>query len=325
MSQRGKTIKTRNEHEMTLERPMVTRHYVMTWDLDRCVGCQMGPTVCPKDALTHIDGEIVDGRLVTRPSVDVDPDKCVLCGICVETCSVHAIDMKVNGKHEIPVIKYEAFPEVRGHLTFSKDDFDFSLKDFVINNCPTGVISYDEEQDTMVVRYEDCIRCRQCEVASKGAFQVVQRWKGSVELHRDRCVEGCLACADICPTRALHINEDGELVLADYYCIKCGACMHTCPIKPEFEEEEFTFESQGMTITKSRQKLVNKDQLAIKVERWRANHTPVQSASWIEALGKLADNKASAVEIDRKRALRRQDLIRALRGHTLPDHTREKE
>jgi len=285
----------------------------------------MGPTVCPKDALTHIDGEIVDGRLVTRPSVDVDPDKCVLCGICVETCSVHAIDMKVNGKHEIPVIKYEAFPEVRGHLTFNKDDFDFSLKDFVINNCPTGVISYDEEQDTMVVRYEDCIRCRQCEVASKGAFQVVQRWKGSVELHRDRCVEGCLACADICPTRALHINEDGELVLADYYCIKCGACMHTCPIKPEFEEEEFTFESQGMTITKSRQKLVNKDQLAIKVERWRANHTPVQSASWIEALGKLADNKASAVEIDRKRALRRQDLIRALRGHTLPDHTRKKE
>jgi len=285
----------------------------------------MGPTVCPKDALTHIDGEIVDGRLVTRPSVDVDPDKCVLCGICVETCSVHAIDMKVNGKHEIPVIKYEAFPEVRGHLTFNKDDFDFSLKDFVINNCPTGVISYDEEQDTMVVRYEDCIRCRQCEVASKGAFQVVQRWKGSVELHRERCVEGCLACADICPTRALHINEDGELVLADYYCIKCGACMHTCPIKPKFEEEEFTFESQGMTITKSRQKLVNKDQLAIKVERWRANHTPVQSASWIEALGKLADNKASAVEIDRKRALRRQDLIRALRGHTLPDHTRKKE
>jgi len=187
------------------------------------------------------------------------------------------------------------------------------------------VICYDEEQDTMVVRYEDCIRCRQCEVASKGAFQVVQRWKGSVELHQERCVEGCLACADICPTRALHINEDGELVLADYYCIKCGACMHTCPIKPEFEEEEFTFESQGMTITKSRQKLVNKDQLAIKVERWRANHTPVQSASWIEALGKLADNKASAVEIDRKRALRRQDLIRALRGHTLPDHTRKKE
>jgi formate hydrogenlyase subunit 6/NADH:ubiquinone oxidoreductase subunit I len=325
MSQRGKTIKTRNEHEMTLERPMVTRHYLMTWDLDRCVGCQMGPTVCPKEALTHIDGEIVDGRMVTPPSVDVDPDKCVLCGICVETCPVHAIDMQINEKREIPVIKYEAFPEIRGHLTFDKDEFDFSLKDFVINNCPTNIISYNEEKDTMEIQFEDCIRCRQCEVASKGAFKVTQRWQGCVELHRERCVEGCFACADVCPTRALHINDEGELVLADYYCIKCGACMHACPIKPEFEEEQFSFESQGMTLTRTKKNLVNEDLLAIKVERWRVNHTPVQSSAWIEALRKLADDKASAVEIDRKRALKRRDLILALRGHTLPKITREKE
>jgi formate hydrogenlyase subunit 6/NADH:ubiquinone oxidoreductase subunit I len=90
MSNRGKTIKTRTQHTMTLERPMVTRHYLMTWDLDRCVGCQMGPTVCPKDALTHVEGEIVDGRMVVKPSVDVNPDLCVLCGICVEVCTVHA-------------------------------------------------------------------------------------------------------------------------------------------------------------------------------------------------------------------------------------------
>lgn len=319
MSQRGNAFKTRDEHQMTLERPMVTRHYIMTWDLDRCVGCQMGPTVCPKDALNHLDGEIVDGHLVTRPSVDVDPEKCVLCGICVETCSVHAITMTVNGKPEIPVIKYEAFPQVRGNITFNKSAFDFSLKDFVIDNCPTNVISYDAEEDTMRIRYEDCIRCRQCEIASKGAFEVVQRWQGSVVLEREKCIEGCFACADICPTRALHINDEGELVLADYYCIKCGACMHACPIQPEFEDEDFTFESQGQTITRTRKKLINEDDLAIKVERWRAQHTPVKSAAWIEALQKLADDKATAVEIGRKRALRRKDLVVALQGRILPD------
>ncbi len=53
MSTRGLTQKTRTEKEMVLERAMVTRHYVMHWDLERCVGCQMGPLVCPKDALTH--------------------------------------------------------------------------------------------------------------------------------------------------------------------------------------------------------------------------------------------------------------------------------
>ena len=325
MSNRGKTFKTRTEHQMTLERPMVTRHYVMKWDLERCVGCQMGPTACPKEALTHLDGEIVNGRMVTRPSVDVDPEKCVLCGICVEICPVHAIDMQINGKNEIPVLEYDAFPEVRGHITFEKSEFDFSKKDFVIDNCPTNVISYDEENDTMAIRFEDCIRCRQCEVASDGAFKVTQRWQGSVELRRENCVEGCFACADVCPTRALHINDEGELVLADYYCIKCGACMHTCPIQPEFKEEEFIFESQGMTLTRTRQKLVNEDDLAIKVERWRVQHKPVQSAAWIEVLRKLADDKASAVEIDRKRALKRKDLVLALQGHILPDFTRDKD
>jgi 4Fe-4S ferredoxin len=325
MSHRGRTIKNRTENQMTLERPMVTRHYLMTWDLDRCVGCQMGPTACPKDALTHLDGEIVNGRMVTPPSVDVDADACVMCGICVEICPVHAITMTINGEEENPVLKYGAFPEVRGHTTFDKNAFDFSLKDFVINNCPTNIISYDAENDTLAIQYEDCIRCRQCEVASDGAFQVQQAWQGKVELHRDRCVEGCVACADVCPTRALHLDDEGELVLADYYCIKCGACMHACPIQPEFEEEEFTFESQGLTLTRSHKKLVNEDQLAIKVERWRVHHTPVQSAAWIEALRKLADDKASAVEIDRKRALKRRDLILALKGHILPDMTRDKD
>jgi hypothetical protein len=88
---------------------------------------------------------------------------------------------------------------------------------------------------------------------------------------------------------------------------------------------EFSFESQGLNLTRSHKKLVNEDQLAIKVERWRVNHTPVQSAAWIEALRKLADDKASAVEIDRKRALKRRDLIVALRGHILPESTQDRE
>jgi formate hydrogenlyase subunit 6/NADH:ubiquinone oxidoreductase subunit I len=325
MSHRGKTIKNRTEHQMTLERPMVTRHYLMTWDLDRCVGCQMGPTACPKDALTHQDGEIMDGRMLTPPSVDVDPEACVMCGICVEICPVHAITMTINDKPENPVLEYGAFPEVRGHTSFDKDAFDFKLKDFVIDNCPTNIISYNADEETLDIQYEDCIRCRQCEVASEGAFKVQQAWQGKVELHRDRCVEGCVACADVCPTRALHLDDEGELVLADYYCIKCGACMHACPIQPEFEEVEFTFESQGQTLTRSHKKLINEDELAIKVERWRVHHTPVQSAAWIEALRKLADDKASAVEIGRKRALKRRDLILALKGHVMPDITREKD
>lgn len=313
MSGRGTTQKRANEREIVLERAMVTRHYIMTWDLDRCVGCQIGPLVCPKDAVIHVEGEIVDGRLAKKPSVDIDPEKCVLCGICEVMCPKNAITLTINGERENPVLVHGAFPDLIQATTFNKKKFDWSRKDFVIDNCPTNVISYDEGQDTLVVDDEHCIRCRQCEIASDGAFRVVQPWQGSVELRREKCIEGCLACADICPTRALHIDE-GELVLADYYCIKCGACMQVCPVKPEREEQEFTFESQGVTKTITRTRITNAGELPVWVERWRVRHEPVQSAAWIEALSKMADDKAGAVEIDSKRALKRRDLLKALAG-----------
>lgn len=315
MSKRGLTQKTTTEHAITLERAMVTRHYVMTWDLDRCVGCQLGPLVCPKEAIIHVPGEIVDGRLVKKPSVDIDAAKCVLCGMCEVMCPKNAISITINGKVENPVVVMGAFPELVQSTRFDKTKFDWSRKDFVIQNCPTNVIRYDEAQETLVVDQAHCIRCRQCEIASNGAFTVVQPWQGQVILRREQCVPGCFACADICPTRALHIDEDtGDLVLADYYCIKCGACMQVCPIKPTVEEYETTFESQGITKTVKRTRVTNAEELPIWVERWRVGHTPVESAAWIEALSKMADDKAGAVEIDMKRALKRRDLLKALVG-----------
>ena len=312
---RGTMIKQVTQEKLTLERGMLTRHYVMTWDLDRCVGCQIGPLVCPKDSVTHVDGEIENGRLAKKPAVDIDPDTCVLCGICEVMCPTNAITLTINGERENPVLVYEAFPDLIQSTVFDGRNFDWSKRDFVIENCPTDVISYDEAQDTLVVDDEHCIRCRQCEIASEGAFQVVQPWQGSVELRREKCVEGCLACADICPTRALHIDEQGELALADYYCIKCGACMQVCPVQPEVEEYEFTFESQGVTRTETRERITNADELPIWVERWRIGHEPVQSAAWIAALRKMADERAGAIEMDGKRALRRRDLLKALVGY----------
>lgn len=315
MARRGMTQKHTSDREITLERAMVTRHYVMKWDLERCVGCQLGPLVCPKDAVTHVAGEIQDGRLTKKPAIDIDPEECVLCGMCEVICPKNAVALTINGERENPVLVYEAFPELIQSTTFRKEAFDWSRKDFVIDNCPTDVISFDEQEETLVVDDEHCIRCRQCEIASEGAFEVSQPWQGRVELHRERCVEGCLACADICPTRALYIDEDsGELALADYYCIKCGACMQVCPIQPAYEEEEVTVESQGVSKTVTHQQIVNRDELPIWVERWRARHQAVQSAAWTEALTKMADDRAGMLEIDSKRALRRRDLLKALAG-----------
>jgi 4Fe-4S ferredoxin len=294
---------------------MVTRHYEMTWELDRCVGCQLGPLVCPKDAISHVEGTIEDGRMVDRQTVDIDEEACVLCGICEIMCPTNAITLTINGEPKNPMLTHETFPELIQSIDFDKEPFDWSKKDFVIQNCPTNVISFDSQQETLVVDDEHCIRCRQCEIASDGAFKVIMPWQGKIELRRDLCVEGCFACADICPTRALHIDEEsGELALADYYCIKCGACMEICPIKPEYEEEEVRVESHGVTKTVTHPKVTNREELPLWVERWRVRHHPVQSGTWNETLTKIANDRAGMVEIDAKRALKRRDLLKALSG-----------
>lgn len=315
MARRGTLKKFVTENEIKLERAMVTRHYVMKWDLDRCVGCQLGPLVCPKDAIIHVDGEIEDGRMVEKQTVDIDAETCVLCGICEIMCPTNAITLTINGEPENPMLAHGAFPELIQSIVFDKEAFDWSKKDFVIQNCPTNVISFDEQKETLVVDDEHCIRCRQCEVASDGAFQVTMPWQGKVELRRGQCKEGCLACADICPTRALYIDEEtGDLVLADYYCIKCGACMEVCPIKAEYEEKEVRVESHGVTKTVTHQQISNREELPIWVERWRVRHHPVQSGTWNEILTKIANDRAGMVEIDAKRALKRRDLLKALSG-----------
>jgi len=316
MPGRGATRKETSEKAITLERRMVTRYYRMAWDLERCMGCNIGPAVCPKEAVIHVEGKIENGRLVRKPSIDIDPQKCVLCGICEIMCPGKAVSLTINDKLENPVLNYGAFPALTQSVTFDKEPFDWDRKKLVIDNCPAGAISYDEDGDTLIVDDARCIFCRQCEMASDGAFQVVQPWEGKVELHRERCEAGCLACSDICPTRALHVNgeEPNELVLADYYCIKCGACMQVCPIKPEYESLETTTEAYGVTRTVTVKRLLNADRLPILVERWRVQHEPVESAAWLEALKKMADDRAGMVEIDRKRALRRRDLLKALVG-----------
>jgi ferredoxin len=319
MPGRGITQKQSCAERIVLERKMVTRHYHLSWDLTRCVGCDIGPIACPKQAVIHIAAEIENGRLIRRQTIDIDAEKCVLCGICEVMCPKNAISLTINGERENPVQVHGAFPVLTRATTFYPERFDWSRRQLVMDNCPTNVIAYDEAAHTLTVDDDNCIRCRQCEVASDGAFTVIQPWEGQVELHTDRCRPGCLACADICPTRALHLIEDDKglgktLKLADYYCIKCGACMQICPVKAEYEELPTTVQAFGVTKQVTVKRLTNADQLPIRVHRWRIKHETVQSAAWIEALRQLADDKAGAVEIDRKRALRRRDLLKALKG-----------
>lgn len=44
----------------------------------------------------------------------------------------------------------------------------------------------------------------------------------------EKCT-GCGSCVDICPTEAIHLNDDGKAVVDPDKCGDCGACVDECP------------------------------------------------------------------------------------------------
>lgn len=56
----------------------------VTFNLDRCKGCGLCVSVCPKDIL-RVD-ETVTNIKGYHPSSIIDQDKCIACGNCARIC-----------------------------------------------------------------------------------------------------------------------------------------------------------------------------------------------------------------------------------------------
>lgn len=289
---RGTTIKLSNEATLQLERKMITRHHLLRLERQKCVGCDLCMAVCPKEAITLQPGVLEAGKLVQRPSVDIDPQKCNFCGECVVVCPVNALSLLVDGQARIPVWEYEVFPTLIKEIRWDGAKLPAELADRVVEVCPTDVITVDVKRngqkvtavENVQVDTSNCIYCKQCEVASPEAFQVTHPFEGMIRLERSLCPPGCQACADICPTHALFMSN-GNLVLDDRFCLYCGACTQVCPV-PE----------------------------ALLVRRHRVRHTPIKSGAWIAAVEKLISLEMASQELELKSQAKRRDALKFMPG-----------
>ena len=294
---RGSTIKRETSEGLALERKMITRRYLLELMRERCIGCEVCVLACPQEAIELQPGLIEDGSLTQRPTIEIDPARCNFCGECVVLCPVNALRLTVNGQPEVPVLQFEAFPElvkeisVNGARLRPDAQPEGLLPEAVAAceaSCPTEVISVQAERDgagrvtrvlDIQVDESNCIYCRQCQVACPEVFTVTKPWQGRVILDVARCPENCRACVDICPTDALLMKE-GRLILDERFCLYCGACQQVCPVEG-----------------------------AILVERSRILHTPIKSAAWTSAVERLISLEAAAQELEAKSQAKRRQVL----------------
>lgn len=289
MPTRGSAIKRDTPTRQVLLRPMVTRRYELDVDHEKCCGCRICATVCPRQAIQLTPAQLAGGRVITRPRVDIDEKLCSFCGECVALCPVHALDMRINDVPEIPVVKGEAFPLLLRTMQVQQEACRRSTDLSYVENCPTGAISVQVERDAQgtVVAVQEvdvdrrkCVNCTRCmEEGPAGGFTVTKPFQGRVIMNVALCPPGCQACVDICPTHT--ITYDGHQVVADRrFCLFCGACENVCPVEG-----------------------------AVRVRRSAILHTPIESGAWMNALDKLVSFREVVREYDVKRQERRRKLI----------------
>lgn len=289
--------KHRRDKKLVLERKTLAKRHVLTLDDDRCVGCGICEAICPKQAPKLSPPVTRDGRLVQKPCVDFEADKCIFCGECVDLCPTNALRMEINGEPRLPIFEVEAFPTLRKVIAVDANKCWYGAVTVICDlecqkECPTEAIEVTvektgEESAERIVDFkvleEKCIFCKKCEKACpEDAIYVIKPFRGTLRIDTNLCPKGCQVCVDICPSKALSIDEDKKLVINEEFCIYCGACQQVCPEK------------------------------AIEVNRTQVLHTDVKSGAWTKALEKLTSHKSLIKEISSKSGKKRHTRIKKL-------------
>jgi 4Fe-4S ferredoxin len=227
--------------------------------------------VCPQKAI-NVEREIPERKTLVLGEIDVNKDKCVLCGICAEYCPADAIELVPNemGPSSINPIKdividkdacvyckvcEKACPHNAIEAICYKCPLASRIKKPELYNEITGKTNIDEDL---------CVSCSWCErVCPVNAITVEKPFEGELIIDEDAC-NACEACISVCPCNALEFPKAGKpgekvpkIAVNQDLCILCGACTHSCPVD------------------------------ALKVKRTKINMTEAKAPAWKKRFEKL--------------------------------------
>lgn len=312
---RGKIEEHETKNRIKLERKLLEKHYSLTLNKEVCNGCGVCAEVCPKEAINQTPARIEKGTIVQKPLINFDTESCIFCGECAALCPLNALVMNIDGEEISTIEKNEAFPSLLKGIEVAKEkitSYDTGSNQRIEytelsrcnpeceirceKECPTEAIkvSVERSDNDRITKIIDvkidesrCNYCKRCEiVCSYAAIKVQKPFHGRLELNTDLCPEDCVACQEICPSKAIK-RKDGKLVLSSQFCVFCSACQKICP------EEAITF---------------TRDQIF---------HSDIKAAAWLTALKKLTSFETVRKEVMTKAGRRRNSAVERRKRHII--------
>ena len=160
-------------------------------DRDKCTGCGVCITVCPKEAIRRGPVGATDKELSDVPVALVDENKCSFCGVCVHLCPFGALELRINDEPKLLIVEGGALPSLKyQEVRLARDEGKTAKKFFEgeliahPENCPGG-----------------CATCTL--ICPTGAITIPKRenpWDKppKIEVDQDKCIL-CGLCVNGCP------------------------------------------------------------------------------------------------------------------------------
>lgn len=230
--------KLESTESLTARRVMLGLYDDLVFDKNRCNGCGICVKVCYKEALKLLNAVVHEGKLLKKGTIAINADECTFCGVCANLCPLNAIKIFRNGKLVNPAVDSKMLPHIFKDVTVDVKKCDPTCKLACKESCPTEALSIETEEEngkiTKIINVridlDKCIFCGRCERScSQKAILVTRPFQGLLRLDKNRCPKGCQACVDICPSKALALDESGNIKVEEQSCIYCGACKEACP------------------------------------------------------------------------------------------------
>ncbi|MDD5728693.1 MAG: 4Fe-4S dicluster domain-containing protein [Victivallales bacterium] len=242
-------------------------------DNERCVACFNCVAVCNFAALDYTH----PGK---REKISAGPDLSRRDFLVIGGSALIGAAIVPGVLKRVPAAPQTVMPP--GAFDFERFTARCTACQLCVSNCPGkvlkpaaleyglgGFLQPRLDFDSGMCEYE-CTRCSN--ICPNGALQplTVARKKllqlGTAEYFRDRCVvftdrTYCGACAEHCPTGAVHMVEweEGLTIpkVEAELCIGCGACEYICPARPRKAIIVTGTPHQGTARTANRKRAVN--------------------------------------------------------------------